>query len=252
MKSDAMRLEKDIETLLSGYFLSIITLEDQLTLTRLRSQKKKLQEHLLLTWKLKSQTNWVLYGDSNTKFFHAISSGRRNHNTIWSLEDEEGHCIQDEHALKEMGKRYFAQIFSDDKQTCLLTQLQVVSLYPSMVSQVIAPNLIAPVTLSEIESALKSFKKDRSPGLDGWPVEFYLHFFELLGNELLHAIECARTSGYITPSLNSTFIALIPKKDKPPTFANFRPISLCNLLYKLIAKLIAVRLKPFLDSHIPR
>ena len=46
------------------------------------------------------------------------------------------------------------------------------------------------------------------------------------------------------------FLALIPKKDKPWTFADFRPISLCNLLYKLIAKVIAGRLKPFLDLGI--
>ena len=60
------------------------------------------------------------------------------------------------------------------------------------------------------------------------------------------------TTGCISPSLNSTFLSLIPKKDKPSTFANFRPISLCNLLYKLIAKVIAVRLKPFLDTHISK
>ena len=174
--------------------------------------------------------------DSNTKLFHTIASDRRNHNTIWSLVDEEGHYIEDEHALKELGKRHFAHISCDDKQTCLLTQLQVVSLYPSMISQVNASSLIAHVTMPEIEKALKSFKKDRNPGPDGWPVDFYLHFFDLLGLELLHAIEYARTSGYITPALNSTFLALIPKKHKPTTFADFWPISLCNLLYQRRSK----------------
>ena len=108
MSSDSLRLDKDIETLLLGSFSGIISHEDQSTLNQLRSKKKKLQEHNLLTWQLKSRTKWALYGDSNTKFFHAIAFGRRNHNTIWSLEDEEGHCVQDEHALKELGKIYFA------------------------------------------------------------------------------------------------------------------------------------------------
>ena len=120
MNSDSIRLDKDIETLLSGSFSGIISHEDQLTLNQLRSKKKKLQEHNLLTWQLKSHTKWALYGDSNTKFFHAIASGRRNHNTIWSLEDEEGNCIEDELALKDLGKRHFAHIFHDDKQTCLM------------------------------------------------------------------------------------------------------------------------------------
>ena len=109
-----------------------------------------------------------------------------------------------------------------------------------------------PVSLSKIEGALKSFKKDRSPGPDGWPMEFFIHFFDLLGKDLLSAIDCARLFGLITPSINSTFLALIPKKDKPISFVDFRPISLCNLVYKLISKIIDVRLKPFLDSHISR
>ena len=73
-----------------------------------------------------------------------------------------------------------------------------------------------------------------------------------MGKELLSAVDCARVSGCFPPSLNSTFLALIPKKEKPLTFVDFRPIFLCNLLYKLISKAIAVRLKPFLDSHISR
>ena len=125
-------------------------------------------------------------------------------------------------------------------------------MYPSMISPEDAHGLIDSVTLFEIEGALKSFKRDRSPGPDGWPVEFFIHFLDLLGKDLLSAIECARKSGRITPSLNSTFLALIPKKDKPVTFADFRLISLCNLIYKLISKIIAVRLKPFFDSHISR
>ena len=81
-----------------------------------------------------------------------------------------------------------------------------------MISHIDAPCLIQPVTLSKIESALHSFKKDRSPGPNGWPVEFYLHFFDLLGEELLSPVDCARVSGCIPPSLNSTFLALTPKR----------------------------------------
>ena len=66
----------------------------------------------------------------------------------------------------------------------------------------------------------------------------------------MHLVEESRLSGRVLPSLNSTFITLIPKKDKPSTFDDFRPISLCNLIYKLIAKVVANRLNPFLDKFI--
>ena len=252
MESKSIKLDKDISSLLSGSSSGILSHEEQLSLTLLISKKKKLMDHILLTWQLKSRAKWALYGDSNTKFFHTLASGRRNQNTIWSLLDDEGHSIEDETALKQLGQSHFAHIFRDDKQTCLLAQLKVVMLYPTMITHEEAPSLIQPITLSEIEGALNSFKKDRSPGLDGWPVEFYLHFFDLLGNELLSAVDCARVSGCIPPSLNSTFLALIPKKENPLTFADFKPISLCNLLYKLISKVIVVWLKPFLDSRISK
>ena len=63
-------------------------------------------------------------------------------------------------------------------------------------------------------------------------------------------VESSRIMGSVAPSLNSTFLSLIPKVGYPVTFANFHPISLCNLCYKLISKVAALRLKPFLDSSI--
>ena len=124
-------------------------------------------DHYLLTWKLKSSAKWAWHGDSNTKYFHALASGRRNHNAIWYLEDEDGHSVEDEVALKELGQIHFSHIFSDDKQTCILVQLKVVLLYPSMIPYEEANGFIDTVTMTEIEGALRSFKKDRSLAPDG-------------------------------------------------------------------------------------
>ena len=55
-------------------------------------------------------------------------------------------------------------------------------------------------------------------------------------------------SGSILKSINHTFIALIPKVNNPKRVSNFRPISLCNVIYKIISKVIANRLKPMLNS----
>ena len=243
----SLRLDSDIESILS---LGILSKEQIDRLSRLNAERLSILEHHQLTWKLKSRLKWDLQGDSNTKFFHSFASGRRTHNTIWSLEDEEGIVYEDDGPLKELGKSFFAKIFKDEGNTSLDHQLKVISLFPRMILPDKSSCLTSQVTITELESALHSFNKDRSPGPDGWPVEFYLHFFNLLGPTLVQMVDYTRTSGYIPSSLNSTFITLIPKKDKPRTFADFRPISLCNLLYKLIAKVIAGRLKPFLDSGI--
>lgn len=106
------------------------------------------------------------------------------------------------------------------------------------------------VTLEDLEATLKWLSKDKSPGLDGWSIEFYLALFELIGIDLLRVVEESRASGRLETTIISTFIALIPKLGNLTTFDEFHPISLCNCLYKIIAKIIANILKPIISKHI--
>ena len=65
--------------------------------------------------------------------------------------------------------------------------------------------------------------------------------------DILAIIELSILEGYVVGALNSTFITLISKWNKPYSFNDFTPISLCNLAYKIISKMIANRLKQFLS-----
>ena len=231
MESESQRLDVDISTLLSNSSFGILSQEEQLSLSLLRTEKKKILEHHLLTWQLKIRTKWALEGDSNTKYFHSIASGRRNQKSIWSLMDDGGRVIEDESELLILGQQHFSHIFSDDYKTCLLEQLNVVSHYPVMISTADASCLTQPVTLIEVEFALHSFKKDRSLRPDGLLVEFYLHFFDLLGEELLSAMDFTLVSGCIPPSLNSTFLTLTPKRKipLPLLISSLFPYVICSI-----------------------
>ena len=94
---------------------------------------------------------------------------------------------------------------------------------------------------------IKSFSKDKSPGLVNWTVDFFTLFFDVVGDDLLDLVEDSRITGKIQKSLNSTFLALIPKENSPRTFGDYKPITLCNLCYKLISKVITNRIKPILS-----
>lgn len=77
------------------------------------------------------------------------------------------------------------------------------------------------MTMGELKITLKWFKKDTSVGPDGWRVEFYLSFFEIIGLDLLKVVEECRTMGRMYEAINSAFIVLIPKVDSPQYFNSF-------------------------------
>lgn len=65
-------------------------------------------------------------------------------------------------------------------------------------------------------------------------------------------IEASRMSGNIHPAISSTLIALIPKKDVSVSLQDYRPIALCNTMFKIVTKIIAERLKPILNRYIDK
>lgn len=90
-----------------------------------------------------------------------------------------------------------------------------------------------------------------TPGLDGMPPIFYKFFWHVVGEDITTVVLRALNSGIVPESINTTFISLIPKIKSPKKVLDFRPVSLCNVVYKLIAKLVANRLKNFLANTIP-
>ena len=90
---------------------------------------------------------------------------------------------------------------------------------------------------------MHSLLKDKILGLDGWLVEFFASFLNPFEKYLLKFIEESMENGIYLASFNFTFIALIPKFDSSSNIDDYRLISLCNCIYKFIAKVIASRVK---------
>jgi hypothetical protein len=126
----------------------------------------------------------------------------------------------------------------------------VASLFTRRICEDEARDLYLPVTKLELKTTFSQFKRDKSTVLDGWTVEFFLHFFDLVSDDLLALAESIRSDGHIAGKLYSTFLALIPKINKPLTFGDYRVISLCNLVYKVLTKVIANRIKPILSRNL--
>ena len=104
--------------------------------------------------------------------------------------------------------------------------------------------LLRPILPQEVDAAMHQLKAGKAPGPDGFSTTLYHQFWEILKEEVWQVVEESRALHWLLPSLNATFIALIPKEDNSNTPNKFRPIALCNVIYKVISKVIANRLKP--------
>jgi len=93
---------------------------------------------------------------------------------------------------------------------------------------------------------MAQLKDGKAPRPDGFTANFFHEFWDLIKAEVWELVEESRSTHWVLPALNSTFIALVPKEAESHKPEKYRPIALCNVIYKLISKVIANRLKPLL------
>lgn len=90
----------------------------------------------------------------------------------------------------------------------------------------------------------------KAPGPDGFSGIFYQTYWEIINSVIHHTTSHSLETATFLPAMNRTFLTLIPKQPSPKTAAHFRPIGLCNFSYKILAKVLANRLKPLMPSLI--
>jgi hypothetical protein len=94
-----------------------------------------------------------------------------------------------------------------------------------------------------ISTALFQMASLKAPGPDGYNAGFFQKNWNIVGPKVCKAVLYSLNNAFIDSDLNSTLIALIPKNKNPTCFTEFHPISLCNVLYKIISKVLANQLK---------
>ena len=90
------------------------------------------------------------------------------------------------------------------------------------------------------------------PGSDGMPPLFFQKYWSIIGQDVIDCVLNILNTSEMPLKLNDTYICLIPKTKNPQKITDFRPISLCNVMYRILAKVLANRLKKILSEVVSK
>jgi hypothetical protein len=192
----------------------------------------------------RAKKHWATHGDRNTSFFHHAVLKRRRRNRISSVNDTQGNTLHDPDEIASEFVSYFRSIFrssttNTDRPFLSTTIAREAGDYTNSIPD-----------KEEIWGILKAMRGNASPGPDGFNVAFYKSAWSWIADDVVAVVQNFYMTGVLPPHINDTNIALIPKKLVCVMPADFRPISLCNVIYKIISKSLANRLKQHLPDYI--
>ena len=129
---------------------------------------------------------------------------------------------------------YYATLLADPEPASDRDINEVVAHLPKVITPAQNELLMKPVDLGELEEALHQMKQGIAPGPDGFTINFFVQFWDLVKKDVHQIVEASREGGGILKAFNATFLTLIPKTEGVDDPSLFRPISLCNVIYKLV------------------
>ena len=210
----------------------------------------RLEEQIDTYWGQRAHINWLQFGDRNTSFFHNACLERKRRNRIGKLKKEDRSWVEGEEEKKAFITNHFMQLFTAGIADVEAQKQQVLEAVEPRVTDAMNDHLTAEFSEDEIKRALDSIGDLKAPGPDGMPSIFFKKFWDVVGRKLTDEVMGVLHGGPMPEGWNETIISLIPKVDTPEKVTDLRPISLCNVVYKVVSKVLSSRLRDVLPDFI--
>lgn len=212
---------------------------------KIREKAYELALNIELKWKQRSRCLWLAQGDRNTRYFHAMASSRLQRNLVLSIHHN-GQIISDPIRIRDLFCAAMEGVLGTSTQ---VLQFDATALYNSNSN---LDQLQQPFSLQEIQQAVFQLANGKASGPDGLPNEFLKMYWPEVKDQILLIFERLFNNSLDLTSYNEAKIVMIPKCDPAATTSDFRPISVLNLIPKLISKVLANRLRVVLPDLISR
>ncbi|EPS69207.1 hypothetical protein M569_05561, partial [Genlisea aurea] len=228
LKAHIRRVEADLADIATNLLTDAALARE----TQLRSELDGLLKQEEMFWKQRSKMHWLVKGDRNTAYFHACASARRDNNRISLIIDSDGHQHTTPREIHSAISEYFVDIFSSTRPTQEMVTSTTQSINRCLTDSM-RTMLNTPFTREEIWPVLKDMKPLSAPGPDGFSPIFFQRFWPIVNEQVSDAVLRLLNGRVMEGNLNHTHIVLIPKVRQPRSVSQFRPISLCNVVYKI-------------------
>lgn len=234
----------------------ILRLDEAEEARTLTAQERDIRSKLktrLLGWaivekmrrKQSSRITYLREGDANTKFFHLKANGRRRRNFIQRLKTGNNWAVT--HSQKQqIVQEHFGNVMSTPP-----TRTRTLNWDKLHFPAVDLTGIDNPFSDKEIQNAIAALPKDKAPGPDGFTGLFFKSCWHIIKGDVVAAVNAFHAGRCNDLNLlNTAAIVLVPKKDGAETISDFRPISLIHAIAKIITKVLATRLQPYMDKLI--
>lgn len=203
---------------------------------------------------LRSKAKWVEDGEKNTSYFLKLEKRNQKLKCITKLCTDSGDIISEPEAILQEEKSFYQRLYSKADSICDQNLKDIESTFLENVNlntlkEDEKEECESNVTLEECSIALKELPNGKSPGSDGLPVEFYKMVWPEIRSLLLECYLDSFTKGEMSIDQRRGIITLIPKQEKDlRSLNNWRPVSLLNADYKILAKIMANRLQSVMNN----
>ncbi|WVZ53557.1 LOW QUALITY PROTEIN: hypothetical protein U9M48_004480 [Paspalum notatum var. saurae] len=193
-----------------------------------------------IKWYQRAKVKNLLEGDANTKFFHLVANGKHRKVRIFSLDQEDG-TITGDVELKKYITNYYKNLFGYPETSDVILDENRFDDIPQVSPQE-NDLLSAPFTVDEVRAAIFQLEHNKAPGPDGFPLEFYQVFWNVIKTDLMALFDEFHKGNLALNRLNFGNITLIPKVGDASKIQQYRPICLLNVSFKNFTKVATNRI----------
>jgi hypothetical protein len=185
-------------------------------------------------------------GDNNTSFFHRIANGRKRKHTMFSLK-EGNYLVEGTDDLLEHATIFYKKLFGPGEGNILKLSNNIWLPHEKLNFD---DNLVLnePFSEDEVKFALDRMVKNKAPGPDGIPVEFYQVCWRIVKHDIMAVFDDWYAGELDLFRLNFGMIILLQKSKDADVISKYRPICLLQVMYKLITKVATIRVEPFMGK----